>query len=251
MKTDYFYARYRSILFDKESRFNKAEKIYKLLNKFSNVDIKSANILDIGCSAGLITFWFSDKCTKITGIDIDNDTLEFLNDYKSSHNFSNVEFKFASADKLPFENANFDIIICNTMYYLLSPTQQFNMLNEMRRCLKANGIVYFAGVNKYILIEGKFKLPLLTWLPHNLGKLYVKIFKSKMNFDEYYWSYKQFGKYFKNYFYVNDVTFEVIDNLFEYGMIRSSNQIMQSFISFFIRVFRKFIPNYIFILKAK
>ena len=45
------------------------------------------------------------------------------------------------------------------------------------KLLKPGGICYFVAGNRYKIIEPKFKLPFLSFLPNKLSKLYIRIAK--------------------------------------------------------------------------
>lgn len=249
MSDSYHYARYRTILFDKESRHSKAEKIFLFLQRYYEKDLSKAKVLDIGCSAGHISFWLSERVGNVVGVDIDQDTIDALNNIKQKNN--NIKFKFASADALPFDDASFDIVICNIMYYLLTPDRQEKMLYEIRRCLRRGGVCYFAGPNKLLILERKYNLPFLPWLPVSLGRLYVKICSNIDGFDEYSKTLFGLKSLCNSHFVVEDVSLEAIDNLYHYKMIKKNNRLIQILASFLCRVFYLFLPSYIFILRPK
>jgi SAM-dependent methyltransferase len=48
------------------------------------------------------------------------------------------------------------------------------MLREIARVLRPTGICYFAGPNKYDLVEPHYGLPLLSWLPRPLADRYLR-----------------------------------------------------------------------------
>lgn len=246
---NYVYARYRTILFDKESRFRKAEKIYLLIKESYKNNLESARILDVGCSAGYISYWLSEKVGHVVGIDIDHDAIDSLNALKEEK--ENIEFKFACGDLLPFEDASFDVIICNIMYNLMTFETQERMFAEIRRCLRPEGICYFAGVNKFLILERKYNLPFLPWLPHRLGKIYVGMCSKIQGFDEYYRTLFGLKALCSRDFLVEDVSLKVIDNLHHYKMISNKNIAIQFFASIMGRLFYLFIPNYIFILRPR
>lgn len=91
-------------------------------------------ILDIGSNGGTLTA----KMTKIfprariIGIDIYREGVEH-----AQRKYPYLKFEVGDAQKLPFKNKSFDLILClETIEHLISPQKA---LREIKRCLKPNG----------------------------------------------------------------------------------------------------------------
>ena len=67
----------------------------------------SARVLDVGCGSGWATRLMAEKAHggRVVGIDISDEMIRLARE--SSATFPNVEFKIASAEKLPFDDAEF------------------------------------------------------------------------------------------------------------------------------------------------
>ncbi len=243
---DYHYATDRAILFDKHSRFEKAEKIFWVLNEKYSQPLKDAVVLDIGCSAGLIDIWLANKVHYIYGIDIDEDIVPSVKEIE--RNVKNFKFVYAGGAKLPFKDQTLDIIIANAMYYLLLPEAQQEMFTEIRRCLKPQGICYFSAPNRLLLIDGKYNLPFLVWTPVWLGRIYVKLFSRIKEYNEYYKTLFGLRKMVKMHFAYEDITLEIIDHADRYKFLSNKNRFIKLLVRVFARIFYIFLPNYIFIL---
>jgi SAM-dependent methyltransferase len=243
----YQYADKRRILFDEKSRFEKAEKIYLVLREKYAQNLSAAVVLDIGCSTGLIDQWLADKVKFIYGIDIDEAAVASAREVERIK--SNFRFVQAGGDNLPFENNHFDIVISNIMYNLLTPEAQKTMFEEIYRCLKPQGLCYFAAPNKLLLVHGKYKLPFLDFLPLRLARLYAKLFSPiKDVYNEYPKTIFGLRKMVHQRFVVQDITLEIIDNPRKYHFMNIQNKIVQCGISFIARIGYLLLPNYIFIL---
>lgn len=208
-------------------------------------------MLDIGCSAGAIDYWLADKVQAIYGVDIDVDILHAVKEIK--HNTANFTFIYAGGDQLPFRDKTFDIIISNIMYYLLSPSAQQKMLEDIYRCLKPHGLCYFAAPNRLMLLDGKFKLPFLLWLPKSLGKIYARwLSPVKEEYNEYHKTLFGIRKMLqKQRFFYEDMTLKIIDQPEKYHFLTGASQGVKLLVRIFARVFYVFSPNYIFILRKK
>ena len=97
--------------------------------------------LQIGCAVEDAIFYF--PYGQLHAID------PLANFYKANFKKSNnpkVDYRQASGEKIPFPNSYFDLIICqNVIDHVMDCNR---VLNEIKRTLKSNGIVYF-GVDVY------------------------------------------------------------------------------------------------------
>ncbi len=66
-----------------------------------------ARVLDVGCGSGWATRLMAEKASsgRVVGIDIADEMVKLASETSTS--FSNVEFQVASAEKLPFSDAEF------------------------------------------------------------------------------------------------------------------------------------------------
>jgi len=97
--------------------------------------------LQIGCAVEDTIFYF--PCGQLHAID---PLANFYRaNFKKSNN-SKVDYRQARGEKIPFSNSHFDLIICQNV---IDHVMDCNLvLNEIKRTLKPNGMVYF-GVDVY------------------------------------------------------------------------------------------------------
>lgn len=108
-----------------------AKKIIKAL--------KFKNLLDIGCASGYMLDKISQDYPKARyfGIDVYDKAIT-----TAKNNYPNLNFKNASADKLPFKKNSFDVVICyETIEHMENPKKA---LEEIRRIMKENGSLILA-----------------------------------------------------------------------------------------------------------
>ncbi len=101
----------------------------KILNK---VDFK--NCLDVGCASGYMVSEIAKTYpqAKYTGIDVYDKAIEY-----AKKTYPKIKFKVASAEKLPFKNNSFDLILFyETIEHVENPIE---CLKEIKRILKKNG----------------------------------------------------------------------------------------------------------------
>src|SRR3989344_7321908 len=111
---------------------------------------KSDKLLDVGCGSGISSQW---NCT-ITGIDPSNKLIDI-----AKKNYPKQTFLVGSAEKLPFEDKSFDIVISLTAIQNFDDIQKG--LSEIKRVGKRTFALTFlkkSDKSKTILrlIEGIF-----------------------------------------------------------------------------------------------
>lgn len=103
------------------------------------------SVLDIGCGAGVDTI-FAAMMTgpggKVVGIDQVSEMLERATENLSLTDFKNVTLKEGSAENLPFSDQEFDVVISNGVFNLVS--DKAKGLSEVYRVLKPEGRLMIA-----------------------------------------------------------------------------------------------------------
>ena len=116
----------------------------KLVSAFAN---KNARILDIGCGAGRTTFGLYKLGFKnIIGIDVSERLLSWALQYNQQMDYR-IEFFCCDAEKIPFENNEFDLILFSYNGFTGIPTSErrIRVLNEIYRILRNNGFFIFCA----------------------------------------------------------------------------------------------------------
>lgn len=105
-----------------------------------------ARVLDVGCGSGWATRLIAEKAQggNVIGIDISDEMIRLAR--ASSTSFSNVQFEIASAEKLPFDDAQFSqAFSMESLYYYADIP---GALKEIRRVLSRGGF-FFTVVDLY------------------------------------------------------------------------------------------------------
>jgi len=103
--------------------------------EFARAYCKNSNLLDAACGAGYGSFYLSKEADKVTGIDIDAETIAYA---KRHYKSLNLEFKAVDILKTGFDTGSFDVICSfETIEHLRDITAY---LNEITRLLRINGI---------------------------------------------------------------------------------------------------------------
>lgn len=114
--------------------------------------------LDIGCSAGFIADELAATGAETMGVDIDTEALQ-----KAAARFPRVSFREARATDMPLDDGSVDIVVFNHIYeHVVDPEA---VVEEIRRVLSPQGVVYLGLANRLGVIEPHYRLPFLSWLP--------------------------------------------------------------------------------------
>lgn len=131
---DYYQKGTKKNPFQKYWHNRKINFALKLLNK-----IVFKNCLEVGCAGGFLISEIAKKHpqVKFHAIDAYSSAIKF-----AKKQYPHINFLKAEAEKLPFKNNQFDLILCyETIEHVRDPKKA---LSEMRRVLKKDGPLILA-----------------------------------------------------------------------------------------------------------
>jgi len=245
-KEDYqfnFSGKHRELL-DLESRFPKYQKIISVIHDFLP-HTENLKCLDIGCSGGIISSLLAAHFKFVIGIDIDGAAIREAK--KNAVERNAPSFLTGDVINLSFTEQSFDVIICNHIYEHVPDASR--MMREIHRVLKKNGICYFAAGNKYVLVEGHYKLPFLSWLPKKIASFYLKLFRNESVYYENHLSLKGLKKLVDS-FQAVDYTLKIIEDpeRFFATDLMKPRSLKHKFVRFMSPTFYFFCRTFIWIL---
>jgi len=164
---------------DPEGRRRRARRIVAALSDFGGLDVATARLLDVGCSAGLIANELAQHAAFVAGVDIDAESLGF-----AAGEGGRAQFVQASGDRLPFADRAFDAVVCNHVYEHVGDPHA--LLAEIHRVLRPGGLCYFAAGHRLQLIEPHHRLPLLSLLPRGAASAWLRATGRGDRYDEHF-----------------------------------------------------------------
>ncbi len=130
----------------------------------TGVDVKGKDILEVGCGRGgglsYVNRYLSPK--NVTGVDLNKKAIQFCNKhYKGTNNI----FVQADAQKLPFADNSFDVVLNVESSHRYPDVDVF--LNEVYRVLKPDGVLLltdFRQKKDIELLDRQIKISLFEFL---------------------------------------------------------------------------------------
>jgi len=104
-------------------------------------------VLDLGSGSGMDVFTAAlkvGKTGKVSGADMTDEQLEKAEHLRKDYNFENVSFHKSYIEKLPFQNASFDVVISNGVINLCPDKER--VFKEVSRVLKSGGRMVIADI---------------------------------------------------------------------------------------------------------
>ncbi|HZY36465.1 MAG TPA: class I SAM-dependent methyltransferase [Mucilaginibacter sp.] len=160
-----------------------------LQQQFGNIDIylfdqilkgnydDCKKILDVGCGAGRNLVYFLQNGIDVYAVDPDPQSVADVKKLAGelAPALPKTNFVMASAEDLPFEDAGFDLVICNAVLHFAHNAEHFDsMLSSMWRVLKPGGL-FFARLASDIGLE-TLMLPIghgRYWMPDGTERFLV------------------------------------------------------------------------------
>jgi len=114
----------------------------------------------------------------VIALDVDREGLKWG---RRNHQQKNIEYLCSDGTDTALADNSVDVVICNQIYEHVD--NQEGLMSEIYRVLKYDGFCYFGAGNRYVLIEGHYFLPFLSWLPHRLADIYMILAGKKGVYD--------------------------------------------------------------------
>ena len=109
-------------------------------------------VLEVGCGTGLTSCWLAEKIgCRVLGVDLSERMVEWAQRRAARKGLGNLaEFRLADAQELPFEDATFDAMLCESVTAFVP--DKLKALGEYRRVVKPGG---YAGLNEGTWVKGE------------------------------------------------------------------------------------------------
>jgi SAM-dependent methyltransferase len=192
------------ILYEEQGRRKKAEKVLRILEAHYGGPLTRLVGVDVGASTCLMTELFAERIGTMIALDPDHVGLRHG---QSRGARTNLRFLCGDGTRAPLAPESVDLVICNQVYeHVLDQT---GLVREIHRILKPDGFCYFGAGSRYVLVEGHYFLPFLSWLPLEWSTRYLRLMGRKVDYDVYLLSYYKLRKLLQN-FEIDDFTTRIL-----------------------------------------
>jgi ubiquinone/menaquinone biosynthesis C-methylase UbiE len=237
---------YAAAAFSQVGRERKANKVLAILEDALG-DLRDKSLLDIGCSAGIMTQCYARRFATVVGTDIDLPALEH-----ASRTDEARQTAWAAADSqgLPFRDESFDVVICTHIYEHVPDARL--MMAEIHRILRPNGVCFFSAGNRLSYMEPHYRLPMLSIVPKPLAHWYLRLLGRGHYYYEThltYWGLRRLVGDFE----LRDYTLKVVadpQRYFAEDML-SGGSFKQKAVLFVLRAAYWVCPTYLWVLKKR
>jgi len=119
------------------------ERSLNALVSLSGADA-AARVLDDACGPGFLTMAFAARCQSAVGLDATEPFLAMARLEAEQRGLRNVEFRSGTAERLPFDDAAFDVVSCRAAFHHFARPER--VLAEMTRVAAPHGRVLIADM---------------------------------------------------------------------------------------------------------
>jgi SAM-dependent methyltransferase len=240
----YNFSSHHRVLYDAQQRELKASKIFSVLSNYLG-ELGNLSLLDVGCSTGIMTNLLSERFQHTTGIDIDEEGIQY-----AQNNFvrSNLRFLVGDCMNIGFPGDSFDVVNCSHIYEHVPDSRR--LVSEIYRVLRPGGVCFFAAANRIAVKDPEYGLPFLSLLPKRIAHKYVKMFNRADFYYENFLTYWQLKNLVSD-FELIDYTTKIIAEPEKYcatDMIRAGS-VKQRLSLFLLRYAYWLCPTYVWLLK--
>ncbi|MCP5432375.1 MAG: class I SAM-dependent methyltransferase [Alphaproteobacteria bacterium] len=112
-------------------------------------DQRKARLLDVACGTGRLLGFVKDNFPRLPalGVDLSPAYLDFARERLAA--FSGLDFVRANAERLPFEDGEFDVATAVFLFHELPPKARAAVAREMARVTKAGGRIVLVDSVQY------------------------------------------------------------------------------------------------------
>lgn len=109
-------------------------------------EVKGLRVLDVGCGDGELAVALSELGGEVVGVDLSPAMIEAA-ERRAQKSGLKVAFKVASAQKLPFRDAQFDVVVAVTVLCFVRDTAP--VFQEMARVMRPGGRLVIGELGKW------------------------------------------------------------------------------------------------------
>ena len=98
-----------------------------------------SRVLEVACGPGFLALAFAQRCREAVGLDLTDAPLAIAEKSRQERGLDNVRFQRGDADRLPFAEGEFDVVVCRFAFHHFE--EPGRVLLEMARVCRPQGRV--------------------------------------------------------------------------------------------------------------
>ncbi|HYN16174.1 MAG TPA: methyltransferase domain-containing protein [Terriglobales bacterium] len=98
-----------------------------------------SRVLEVACGPGFLALAFAARCREAVGLDLTDAPLAIAEKNRRERGLANVRFQRGDADRLPFADGEFDVVVCRFAFHHFE--EPGRVLREMARVCRPQGRV--------------------------------------------------------------------------------------------------------------
>jgi len=107
----------------------------------------NASVLEVGCGTGQLTNFLGVSCRRVIGTDLCLNSLRLASAFRRGQGLNRIRFIQANLFRLPFERAQFDVVLCNgVLHHTSDPQEGFQALVPL---VRPGGYIVIGLYNTY------------------------------------------------------------------------------------------------------
>ncbi len=213
-------------------------KKFPVILEAYNINPHELKVLEFGCNVGASAIIYEHLGAKVIAIDNSEIIIEIAKSNSNRYGVKNIEFYHIEDTRtLPFNDNQFDIINCLSVFEFVKPEHLKNIQSELNRVLKINGKILIGGTsNRLWPREVHTKNILINYLPRFVDIVF------KLNFQRGVFPWKIINGFGENF-----VNMDKLDdgNTYVISRIKMGNSIKKLKILKFLSNLLRVTPGYL------
>lgn len=146
----------------------------RLMLEVLPLDLSGKRALEFGCNAGASAILLSHLGAAVSAVDVSAAWVSLARQNAARYGIERIDFQHVpDARALPFANARFDLIACNSVLEHVGAAERAAVQRELDRVLAPGGLILLTGSsNRLWPREARSGRWFVNYLPHALDRLW-------------------------------------------------------------------------------
>jgi SAM-dependent methyltransferase len=112
------------------------------------IEVSGKRVLEFGCNFGASSIVLAFLGAQVDGVDVSSDAVELACRNAARYGRSDIKLSHvADSRRLPHEDGQFDLVLCNSVLEYVSPSMLAAVIDEIHRVLRPQGQLLITGTS--------------------------------------------------------------------------------------------------------